>query len=185
MNTPIIRYKLTDANMRSNNGKCQWKLGERKTVRGNLELCVKGFHYYQHPLLAVLHNPIHGDYDPQTMRLFKCEVSGKHLDEGQMKGCCSSMTLIEEIPVPLITLEQKIKYGIYVSLEVYHDPKFIQWAENWLSGKNRSAEAAWSAARAAAGARAVVRAAVKAVEWAARAAGADINLIELAERAMK
>jgi len=53
--------------------------------------------------------------------------------------------LINKIP----TTEQKIKFGIYCALEVYDDPEFILWANNWLSGKNKCKELSWTAGQQA------------------------------------
>ena len=48
---------------------------------------------------------------------------------------------------------QKVAFGILCSLEVCQSPEYRRWAEDWLSGTDRSARAAraaWAAARAAA-----------------------------------
>ena len=162
--TTQIRYKLTDADMKSNSSTFQWKIREWYSVKVKPELCSNGFHCYQHPLLAVLHNPIHSNYC-EGMRLWKCEVSGRSETEGQMKECWRKMRLVEEIPVPVITANQRIIYAILCAKQVCNNTNWNVWADNWLSGKDRSAEAA-KAAKAASAAEAVVWA----VEWAADAA---------------
>ena len=115
------------------------------------------------------------------------------------------MTLIEEIPVPAISTAQRVRFAILCAMKVYQDPGFVQWGENWLSGKDRSAEAAEAAEAAAEAARAAeaaeaaawaVRAAeaagaaeaaawaVRAAAWAVRAAEAEIDLISIAHEAV-
>jgi hypothetical protein len=94
-------------------------------------------------------------------------------------------------PLPKLTTIQRVEIGIRCALTVCKDDKFRTWAENWLSGEDRSAESAWMAARAAetesekwaamaadwaeweVAARASARASARAVE----AAGIDVKLI--------
>jgi len=56
----------------------QWQLNkwyEIKNPDENEDLCTdKWFHFYYHPLLAVLFNPIHANIDKP--RLFQLEVGG-------------------------------------------------------------------------------------------------------------
>ena len=166
-------YKLTDQNMQTHRG-FQWKLGEVKTTSGKGDLCGPGWlHCYTDPLLAVLLNPIHADI--QNPRLFLAEVSGKSKHDHGLKSGYTRMTLIKEIPVPDITTENRVKFGIFCALEGYRDPGFIRWAEGWISGADRSeneADAASGAARAAAGAAWAADAAGEAARAATRAAWA-------------
>uniref|UniRef100_A0A6M3K1D2 DUF7666 domain-containing protein n=1 Tax=viral metagenome TaxID=1070528 RepID=A0A6M3K1D2_9ZZZZ len=159
-----IRYKLTDADIRSNAGTFQWEVGKWYSVKGKIELCNNGFHCYQHPLLAVLHNPIHGNFGP-GMRLWKIEVSGQSKTEGAMKECWQRARVIEEIPVPAMTTNQRIRYAILCAKHVCFEPQWTKWADNWLSGGDRSVAAAWAAR-------------------AAEAAEENVDLATLAERAI-
>ena len=145
----MIRYKLTDQDMQTYGG-TQWVLGEPKAVpeadRSN-KMCSPGaLHYYTSPEQAVLFNPIHADIP--SPRLFRVEID-REVDCDGLKGCCHSMTLLEELPLPVITTEQRAAFAIRCALEVYTDPAFVRWAEAWLSGEDRSADAARAAARAA------------------------------------
>src|SRR3989304_4485465 len=71
-------YKLTDQQMRTY-GDCQWTLGEWKETSGEGNLCGPGWlHFYTHPLLAALLNPIHANI--QNPRLFRVEAEGATLD---------------------------------------------------------------------------------------------------------
>jgi len=63
-----------------------------------------------------------------------------------------------------LTPEQQVTFAILAVKQVYKEPNWNVWADNWLSGKDRSVDAAWRAAEAtdtadAAAARAAARAA--------------------------
>ena len=94
-------------------------------------------------------------------------VDGESKDDKGLKCGYKSMTLVEELELPEITSNQKIAFGILCALEVYKEPKFVSWAENWLDGSDGSDNAA-RAARAA----------------YAAAADDDIDLISIAQKAM-
>jgi hypothetical protein len=185
-----MNYKLTTQAM-TTHGDCQWEIGVKKTAaKGKMKLCKNTvLHYYDSPLLAVLLNPIHADI--VNPRLFELETSKVFVTD-QLKFGCKSQTLVKEIPLPEITTNQKIAVAIICALEVYQEKSFAEWANNWLSGKDRTARAAAYAADAAAraaaadaadAARAAAHAADAAAYAAARAA-AKINFEELAEKAM-
>ena len=163
--------KLTDENMQTYN-KTQWQLQQWQETDGSEELCSPGWlHYYSHPLLAAFLNPIHADF--ATPRLFEIEIAGKIKEDHGLKLGCTKLRLVKEIAVPAVTLEQRIKFGILCALEVYKDAKFVQWANNWLDGTDRSraaANAAYAAARAAADAAADAAYAAAATADAAYAA---------------
>ena len=172
------RYKLTAQNMQTYGG-CQWELDVKKKTSGKGDLCNDGWlHVYTHPLLAVLLNPIHANF--KNPRLFECECGGLCKTDNGLKEGWMEVTLVKELDMPQITTEQKVKFAIYCALEVYKEKSFVTWAEDWLSGKDRSALATADAADAARAARAA-RASVYAMADAARAA--DIDLIALAEKA--
>ena len=172
-----ILYKFTDQNMQTHGG-CQWVLGEKKTTSGEGELCGPGWlHCYADPLLAVLLNPIHADYE--NPRLFRAHVGGTSKPDHGLKSGYTKMTLIEEIPVPAISTAQRVRFAILCAMKVYRNPGFVQWGENWLSGKDRSAEAA------AAWAAWVAEAAAAWAAWEAEAAAwAEIDLISIAHEAV-
>lgn len=49
-----------------------------------------------------------------------------------------------------VTLNQRVAFGILCAMEVYKNPKFIEWAENWLSEKDRTYASADAIAHTAA-----------------------------------
>jgi len=152
----------------------QWKIGKIVRTSGKGELCSHGWLYcYDSPVLAVLLNPIHADIE--NPRLFKCKCGGKTKNDNGLKRGYSEMTLISEVDLPEITTDQKIKFAILCALEVYKEPIFKKWTESWLSGKDRTARAAqWAAEWAA-----------RAPQWAAEEENKKLDLIKIAEKAMR
>jgi hypothetical protein len=167
-------YKLTRADGTTTGGGnvCQWWPGVRHEAKGPATgpLCSSSWiHFYESPLLAVLHNPIHADYrDPI---LWEIETDGAVKSEGHMKSGARGVTTTCRIPLPQIETKHKIAYAILCALEVFDAPAFRTWAENWLSGADRTdkAEAAEAAAWAA---------------WAA-AARKPLDLIAIAQKALE
>ena len=190
-----IMYKLTDEDMKTH-GEFQWELGKEVRTSGEGDLCGPGWlHCYSDPLVAILLNPIHANIsDP---RLFRAMVKGKSKHDHGLKSGYTSMTLVEELPVPEITTEQRVRFAIMCSLKVYHDPGYVAWAENWLSGKDRSeaaaqaacaaAEVAWTASWAVGSATQAAWAASWAAgsaAWAAEPAlGRSVDIIAIAQKA--
>ena len=139
-------YKLTDEQGRTRAGEdneLTWAVGvEHKTAGTGTQLCTADvIHAYEHPLIAVLMNPVHAMLNPATMRLFVAE--GEIVAcEGQLKCGVFSLEIIEEIPVPVLTNEQRIRLAILSVKEVSASPVWRDWADEWLKGEDRSPEAA-------------------------------------------
>lgn len=135
-----ILYKLTDEFDRTY-GDCWWgkNVTHEADGEGEGELCTRHWiHAYRDPLLAVLMNPVHGHYQPESMHLWECEGDvGK--DDGTKVGC-TRLTAIRRMDVPQVTTGQRVKFGILCALEVYREPGFVAWAEGWLSGKDGTQE---------------------------------------------
>ena len=184
-------YKLTDEQGRTRAGEdneLTWAVGvEHRTAGMGTRLCTADvIHAYEHPLIAVLMNPVHAMLNPATMRLFVAE-GNIVAHEGQLKCGVHALKIVEEIAVPTLTTEQRVKFAILCAKCVCTDVAWNAWADKWLSGENRSEAAAWKAAEAAnraeekatakaaanAAAKAAARAAAKAKaaakSWAARA----------------
>ena len=176
-------YKLTDRDGQTWGG-TQWGPGVSHSGTGKGELCGPGWiHAYEHPLIAVLMNPIHARF--KNPRLWEAEGE-VGLRNGQLKCGCKTLTTIREIPLPAVTTEMRVRFAILCAKEVCADLPWNAWADRWLSGEDRSeaadaAAAAWSAR--AARARAAAWSA-EAAAWAAREVGHDgINIFEIAEKA--
>lgn len=189
-----ILCKLTDSKDKTRNN-TQWGENITHTTNGKGDLCTNGWiHYYDSPLLAVLLNPIHGNFS--NPHLWKVKVGEKTKKDNGLKFGSVSVTTIYRIELPKISTEQKIIFGILCSMAVYKNKKFTQWGKHWIDGTDRSraaAWAAWAAAWAAAGAAwaawaawaaGEAEAAEAAAEAAARAAWAGIDLHKLALKAV-
>lgn len=74
------------------------------------------------------------------------------------------LTALEMMLVPKVTVEQIVAFGILCARQVETDPRFLQWADKWLSGEDLSAE---SAKKMAGGDVRAARLAAEAAEWAA------------------
>jgi len=168
-------YKLTKQDLTSFDG-CQWELGVKKTTSGEGELCSSGWlHCYKAPLLAVLLNSIHADF--RNPRIFEVEVGGEELHDGMLKSGFSEMTLMKEIELPIVTLTQRVAFGILCALKVSKDENFIKWAQNWLNETDRTKEAAYAAYAIACTAKATTATMVAVAAWAA-AEAAEVAIWE-------
>jgi hypothetical protein len=92
-------------------------------------------------MIAVFMDPLHGDYthDDDAL-LWECE-GDVCTDDGALVGC-TRLRALRRIPLPALTLEQRIDIAIRAARVVSYDEAFRQWAIGWLSGRNRSPEAA-------------------------------------------
>ena len=203
----VTLYKLTDSEGQTHGGgtvNIQWGAGVTHEAAGpeNGLLCSASWiHAYEHPLVAVLLNPIHADL--KNPQLWSCRGEiGKR--DGPLKCGCRKLTTVEILPLPEITTEQKVRFAIGCAWPRASDV-WKKWAAGWLSGKDRTAataeaataEATWAATWAARAARAEAAtreaeatAATAAAEAAARAARAEaataeaFNLFAIAEWAV-
>src|SRR3990167_8206723 len=134
-------YKLTDKDGRTYGG-CQWGEGVTHETDGQGELCGPGWiHAYTDPLLAVLLNQIHANFDPDTMLLWWCKGKVGRTDSGLKVGS-TKVTTIRTIPGPEVTTQQRVRFAILCAREVYQEPVWSQWAAAWLDGTERGANAA-------------------------------------------
>jgi hypothetical protein len=165
-------YKLTDSCGKTWND-TQWGPGVSHSGTGEGELCGPGWiHAYEHPLVAVLMNPIHANF--KNPRLWEAEGEIA-IRDGQIKCGCKTLTTVREIPLPAITTEMRVRFGILCAKEECADLSWNAWADKWLSGEDRTqaaAEAAASAAWAAQAAEAAAYRSARAAAWAAEAAEA-------------
>ena len=163
-------FKLTDRDGKTWGG-AQWWPGVSHSGTGEGELCGPGWiHAYEHPLVAVLMNPIHARF--RTPRLWEAEGE-VGLRDGQIKCGCKTLTTVREIPLPAVTTEMRVRFAILCAKEVCADLPWNAWANGWLSGEDRSAEAAWAAQATSWAAYAAQAAAAAAwAAWAAYAAQA-------------
>jgi hypothetical protein len=162
-------YKLTDAKGETKGGTI-WTPGDAvtKPLRKAYKLCTdQVLHAYASPMLAVLMDPAHAQYLPSG-KLWEGE--GDIVIDNGTKFGCTAITLARTIPVPTVTLEQRVTFAIRVATLVCQEPAWLTWAKGWLDGADRSANAAYVAAYAAADAAYVAADAADAAANAADAA---------------
>jgi hypothetical protein len=188
-------YKLTDSSGCSKSN-TQWGENITHTATGTgTRLCSNGFlHFYTHPLIAVLMNPVHANFENPI--LWECETSGTTIHE-PLKSGCKTLTTIKQIPLPTVTMTQRIAFGILCAKEVCRDTKWLEWAEKWLSGEDRTKGSARTIAditifAAYHAASAVVDSYISCSYYTAAAADSavyatanEIDFVKLAEEAMK
>jgi len=201
----MIIYKLIRQDRTTRDGFRYPPKGSRlPELDGIGELCSgHWYHGYAHPLLAVLHAPIHVDSD--YTKMIEIEVPEVYAPS-QMKLGFTTGIVGGVIPLPKITGEQRTRYGIGCVCSIYKDKFYRKWADDWISGKDRTkatawatAWAAWTSARAAGVAWAAARVAwandwifgKDGTSWAVagvvaeaaeEAAGKDLDLIRVWER---
>lgn len=95
--------------------------------------------FYYNPLVAVLLKSCHN--------LDKCTKLCKVTSEGQVTEkdgqiFSENFTIGEELEIPEVSNIQKIAFGILCALQVCKQKDFVFWANDWLSGKDRSKESA-------------------------------------------
>ena len=109
----MIVFKLTSREMKTRVGypqETQWVLGEWKAVLGKGDLCTDGWlHAYSHPLIAILRNC--RDANIINPRLFEAEVDGVSRVEA-LKGGYQRMRLVREIPLPTMTIAQRLQFAV-------------------------------------------------------------------------
>ena len=164
-------YKLTtkDGYTRKGEvGETKWDVGKwQKPLSGKGDLCDNGwYHFYHSPDLAVLLNPIHAYIENPI--LWECECRGKSKDDKGLKIGWTEAKIVKKIKLPKWTKNQKIAFGILCAKKVYKNAEWNNWADNWLSGKDRTSETARAAAAATwAAAEAVAEAVAEAAAtWA-------------------
>ena len=173
-------YKLTDSDGKTLNG-TQWGPGVSHSGTGDGGLCGPGWiHAYEHPLVAVLMNPIHADF--KNPRLWEAEGEIA-IRDGQLKCGCKTLTTVREIPLPEITEEMRARFAILCAKEVCADLSWNAWADKWLSGEDRSVEAAKAAVEAAWAAAEAAWASAWAAYRASWAACCGMALAAIAENA--
>ena len=131
-------YKLTNEQDQTYNG-FQWGSGVELVKLGGNACSEQVVHAYIDPILAVMVNPIHGNYsDPH---LWECEGDMPETDGLKVWG--TRCKTIRQIDLPVISVEQKVKFGILCAAQFSQSLDWLQWARNWWSGVDRT-RAAWA-----------------------------------------
>ena len=122
-------YKLTNLHSQTRSA-TQW--GENVThelpVRDIYQLCSQQvLHAYASPELAVLMDPIQASLLPHAILW---EAEGDVVVSDGTKVGCTRLTTLKQIPIPAITLEQRVTFAIKCALHVYEEP-------SWVAGRKR------------------------------------------------
>ncbi len=137
-----LLYKLTDANGRTR-GATPWGTGVTHRDPDVHELRHDLLIYaYMHPLLAAMFHPHHEDLDNPVLWVSEGDVAFS--DHG-CRVWCRSLTTLQKIPLPIVTTEQHVRFGILCARQVYTEPAWGRWSDLWLSGADRSQESAHDA----------------------------------------
>src|SRR3990167_3344751 len=140
-------YKLTDIDGYTRSdpvNSTYWQDGSWHETSGEGTLHGTGWiQAYTHPLVAVLFNTIHSNFD--TFRLWELEVAGKIRRDHGLKIGVTRARAVRELTVPAITTEQCITFAILCAAHVTSDYDWNQWAWAWLLGIDRSPESARTA----------------------------------------
>jgi hypothetical protein len=205
------QIKLTKSDHTSLNG-VAWYVGstveipegERgtKLYRGGMLHVYEGSTAEGAVVLGLMLDPIHDRIgDGSRAKLVRGEIVAR---DGQIKAGGHKFEVIQEIEVPKVTTEMRVRFSILCAQAVVRDayPKWSAWAERWLSRDDRSWRSAAEADRvvmeiaptamdpaAWAALAASTAAAAEAASWAAmaitrNASRHDVDLSTLALRAI-
>jgi hypothetical protein len=73
------------------------------------------------------------------------EAEGDVVVSDGTKVGCRSLTVTGTFVLPEVSVTQRTAFGILCTLKIYRETTFVQWAERWLSGADRSDVAAHAA----------------------------------------
>lgn len=135
-------FKLTDRygyTRRGQSGETLWQVGEIVAPTGDgTRPCGPGvLHGYVLPEVAVLVNPIHADFG-RDMRLFRVLSNQPWQTDGVKRWTAGRCMVAEELPVPAFSTEERVAWAIILAPH----PSTREWAIRWLSGVDRTEEAA-------------------------------------------
>ena len=138
-----IMYKLVSQDYLTNNS-MKWEIGvKNKALAKGKKMCSNQvLHCYASPGEAALFNKFHADI--QNPRLLEIECS-EIVNTDKLKYACKEQTPIRELPFPQFSQNQKIaimiKHCLFLA-EKESEKTYIDWANNWLGGIDRSIDSA-------------------------------------------
>ena len=167
-------YKLTDKNGYTRAGEenaLKWAVGVTHSATGvGVRLCSADvIHAYTDPVLAVLMNPTHANIENPLF--WECE--GDVVASDGCKVGVKKLSITAPHPVPDVSTETRIRFGIACAWLVTPSAVWREWAANWVSGKDRSEKTARAADAAVYAVYAAADATAYAAADAAHAAARD------------
>jgi len=168
--TMLIKLTYPDGRTRpGESNETQWGEGVTHIAQGDpvQALCTDGWiHVYEGLGVALLMNPLHASIRGPVAWEATGEIGTR---DGWRKAGCRTVTTVRKIDYIPPPAEALVTTAIYCALAVYDEPRFVAWAEGWLSGEERSAHAAYAAVNAA---------------YAVNAANAAVNAADIIESAL-
>ena len=146
-------WKLTDADHRTRGG-TQWGEGVTNpcgVLDGRNGLCSGSwYHAYESPYIGLLLNPTHADIANPV--LWQAEYRGAVTDDSGRKFGATELRTVRIVEAPVVTHTHRVAFAIYCAAQILTESRnevWFSWAYKWLSGEDRSANAANAAAYAA------------------------------------
>ena len=141
-------YKLTNAKDQTH-GATQWGPGvTHKALGDGGKFCTPDLiHFYSSPLLAVLLDPMHGQFG-EGAHLWEVKTGRITFSDYGLKEGAKILTTVRRVPLPKATTEQRARFAILCAKQVCKNKAWDTWADGWLDGTDRSRAAAARAADA-------------------------------------
>lgn len=140
--TKGYKYMNSDDTTKNNT---KWGYGvTHEVIDGGWELCTKGLiHFYEDKYIATLMDPLHAEYTLDKNCVMRtCVAEGEVVTDNDLKCGAKKVTTGKKVKTIELTLEQRVECAIRISLLVYNESSFVEWAEKWLSGEDRSYDSA-------------------------------------------
>lgn len=136
-------YKLTDGRSETKRNTV-WGEGVSHEAPGEGTLCSAGWiHCYIDPHIAAFMHKVHVPFENPI--LWEAEAEPPFKCEGQLKMGCRKLTTIRKLPLPTISIEQRVEVAIRCALAVGNKTdEFTAWANDWLAGIDRSKASAFA-----------------------------------------
>ena len=131
-------YKLTEWNYKSKDNRIWGEGIEHTTIGGGVFSDPCWIHAYSHPVLASLLNCI-GECFTNPV-LWEAESGPRLEGPSGINVATTRLKTIKIIPLPELTLEQKIKIALRCVLSQLESEEYAEWAQKWLDGSDRTRE---------------------------------------------
>ena len=133
-------YLITDEHDRTNDGR-YWLPGATHHVSGKGGLFGSGwFQCYMNPLFAAFLSPISDC--PENPHLWLVQGKVEITQKGLIVGC-RKLTAMRQVPLPILSNDQRIELAIAASKNAYPEEFFVSWADRQLQpiqGRRKASE---------------------------------------------
>jgi len=135
-------YKLTDCNRYTRDDTRWGEFITHSVPKQNkgVKLCTNQvIHAYEHPVVAVLMNPVHADLMGPRLWVAKGKIVNR---DGDLKCGVKKLITLQQIPLPTLTQTEQLEIVVRCVLARYRKKSLVTWARSWLDGTDRSQKAA-------------------------------------------